>query len=68
MTQDTPPIPSWKKSTRSGANGCVEVLIGQQQISIRDSKDRSGPVLTFTPIEWEAFLGGVRAGEFEVPS
>jgi hypothetical protein len=64
--RDTPPTPSWKKSTRSGANGCVEVRIDQQEIFVRDSKDQLGPALRFTPVEWEAFIGGVRAGEFDL--
>jgi Domain of unknown function (DUF397) len=33
---------------------------------VRDSKDRSGPVLQFTRREWEAFLAGVRHGEFDL--
>ena len=33
----------------------------------RDSKDRDGPVLRFNAHEWEAFLAGVRNGEFEQP-
>jgi hypothetical protein len=36
------------------------------RIAVRDSKDRSGPVLLFTPREWEAFVGGVRGGEFDL--
>jgi hypothetical protein len=52
---------------RSGANGCVEVLVDRRQISVRDSKDLLGPVLTFTPVEWAAFIGGVRDGEFDLP-
>ena len=67
MTTDIPPSPAWKKSSRSNANGCVEVLIEQRQIFVRDSKDRLGPVLTFTPVEWEAFIGGARDGEFDLP-
>lgn len=31
---------------------------------LRDSKDPEGPVLAFTPGEWDAFLAGVRNGEF----
>jgi hypothetical protein len=73
----------WRKSTRSYANGCVEVAFGQSthstsngcvevgqnacQIFVRDSKHPDGPVLQFTPHEWQAFLGGVRAGEFDRP-
>jgi hypothetical protein len=34
---------------------------------VRDSKDRNGPVLRFNAHEWEAFLAGVRNGEFEQP-
>jgi hypothetical protein len=36
-------------------------------VGIRDSKDREGPVLVFRPHEWEAFLAGVRDGEFDLP-
>jgi hypothetical protein len=34
---------------------------------VRDSKDRNGPVLYFNAYELEAFLAGVRNGEFERP-
>ena len=55
----------WRKSTSSESNGCVEVAFVGDQVAIRDSKDRSGPVLQFTHREWEAFLDGVRNGEFD---
>ncbi|HXP21007.1 MAG TPA: DUF397 domain-containing protein [Streptosporangiaceae bacterium] len=59
----------WRKSSYSGDNGgnCVEVagnLPGA--VAVRDSKDPSGPVLTFTPAEWHAFVAGVRDGEFDL--
>ena len=59
---------AWRKSARSGSNGCVEIAFLGGQIAVRDSKDRSGPVLTFAPTEWEAFLAGVRHGEFDAPA
>lgn len=64
-----PEIPpaTWRKSTRSGANGCVEVKFAGERISIRDSKSRRGPVLNFTPLEWAAFVGGIKEGEFDLP-
>jgi len=59
----------WRKSARSNNGGdCVEVagnLPGL--VAVRDSKDPSGPVLVFTPAEWDAFVGGVLAGEFDRP-
>jgi hypothetical protein len=58
----------WRKSTLSGSNGCIEVAFVGAQVAIRQSKDPSGPVLTFSPTEWEAFLAGVRRGEFDAPA
>jgi predicted secreted Zn-dependent protease len=57
----------WRKSGRSGSNGqCTEVLYTGELVLVRDSKDRTGPVLTFTPEEWQAFLDGVRRREFDL--
>ena len=55
----------WHKSSFSGANGCVEVALVEGGAAVRDSKDPASPVLRFTAREWEAFLAGVRAGEFD---
>jgi hypothetical protein len=59
----------WAKSSLSYANGsCVEVSgLSADIIGVRHSKDTKGPVLRFTPAEWDAFLGGVRMGEFDRP-
>lgn len=57
----------WRKSTFSEANGCVEVAFVRGQVAVRDSKDQCGPMLVFTPTEWEAFLAGVCVGEFQSP-
>lgn len=57
----------WAKSSLSYANGsCVEVagLCGEL-IHVRDSKNARGAILSFTPAEWDAFVGGVRNGEFD---
>jgi hypothetical protein len=57
----------WLKSSRSGSNGqCTEVRDRGDAIDVRDSKDPSGPMLTFTPAEWAAFVAGVKAGEFDL--
>jgi prepilin-type processing-associated H-X9-DG protein len=57
----------WRKSARSGSNGCVEVAFADGHVAVRDSKDRQGPVLVFTAAEWRAFVGGVRDGDFDLP-
>lgn len=58
----------WRKASYSSVNGgnCVEVAGNLPGIvAVRDSKDPAGPVLGFSPQEWAAFTGGVRAGEFD---
>lgn len=59
---------NWRKSRRSGGgDNCVEVAFATNgSVGVRDSKNPTGPVLTFTPAEWEAFTGGVRDGEFDI--
>ncbi|MGW0213318.1 DUF397 domain-containing protein [Micromonospora chokoriensis] len=63
--------PRWRTSTRSGDTGgaCVEVADNLPGVVlVRDSKDRSGPVLTFAPAAWRGFVvaaaqvAGRRAG------
>ena len=58
---------AWHKSTRSSGNGnCVEVAVVDDAVGVRDSKDRSGPVLVFTASEWRAFIAGAKDGEFDL--
>jgi Domain of unknown function (DUF397) len=59
--------PYWVKSSYSFSNGnCVEVAnLPGTQVGVRHSKHTEGLVLRFTPDEWQAFLAGVRNGEFD---
>lgn len=48
---------NWAKSTRSnGSDGCVEARLHEGDIQIRDSKDPSGPALTFAAPAYLTFL------------
>ena len=49
----------WRKSSRSGSSGgnCVEVADNLPGVvAVRDSKDPTGPALTFAPTAWRAFV------------
>jgi hypothetical protein len=55
----------WRKSSRSGQNGsCIEVRRLSDIIEVRDTKDRSGPVLSFSALAWRDFVAAVNDGEF----
>ncbi|MEV0725143.1 DUF397 domain-containing protein [Micromonospora purpureochromogenes] len=51
--------PRWRTATRSSSNGgdCVEVADNLPgRVLVRDSKDRAGGMLSFSPAAWRAFL------------
>lgn len=55
---------TWRKSSPSDSQGaeCVEVAITETAVGVRDSKDRTGGTLVFTPGEWDAFISLVKTG------
>ena len=53
---------AWIKSSYSGSQAnCVEVMV-RDRIMVRDSKDRTGRVLRFTPTAWRNFAEQLKAG------
>ncbi|MFG2303093.1 DUF397 domain-containing protein [Actinacidiphila glaucinigra] len=48
----------WFTSSHSNSEGgaCVEVAFAQGAVLVRDSKDRAGARLTFTPGAWADFV------------
>ena len=64
---DVPAALTWRKSTRSiGNSQCVEAArFPGGRLAVRDSKDKSGPMLLFAANEWRAFLSGVKDGKFD---
>lgn len=59
---------TWRKSSRSNTNGaCVEVRRDVTSVQVRDSKDQTGPVLSFTAEAWEEFVTDVAEGGFDRP-
>ena len=47
-------------------NQCVQVAIRKDAVGVKDSKDPGKATLCFTHSEWQAFIEGVKAGEFDV--
>ncbi|MEV7016749.1 DUF397 domain-containing protein [Streptomyces sp. NPDC093991] len=50
---------AWFKSSHSGGNdgnSCVELALTPGTVHVRDSKNATGPRITFTPDTWAAFV------------
>ena len=61
------PQRDWRKSSLSGTgDNCVEgAPLGDGGWAVRDTKDPGGPELAFGRSQWGAFIGRVKAGEFD---
>lgn len=46
---------------------CVEIAREGDRVVMRDSKDPTGPVLTFSRESWGRFIQGAKDGEFDTP-
>lgn len=53
---------TWRKSTYSNGSGgeCVEVAGPEGRVAVRDTMDRQGPSLTFTPEAWRMFAARIK--------
>lgn len=53
---------NWRKSSHSGGNGgsCIEVADHENRILVRDTTDRTGPVLAVSPAAWRRFAEQVK--------
>ena len=63
MTQaESDDLALWRISSKSGGENCVEVAHFPDRVLMRDSKDRGGPVLTFSVEVWRDFIDVISAG------
>lgn len=57
----------FKKSSHCGADGnCVQVALRRGGIVVGDTKHPAGAMLAFNENEWNAFVRGVKDGEFDL--
>lgn len=60
----------WRRSSFSDADAecAIEVaFLPDGHVAVRPTNDDSVEPHVFTPFEWECFVAGVRAGEFDHP-
>lgn len=59
----------WRKSSYSGNGGqCIEVADDDSRVMVRDTKDRTGPMLSFTPDAWRRMVKQVKASLAQQPN
>ena len=59
---------AWRRSSFCGSHGsCVEFYqFGDGVIGLRNKTNSHGYQMLCSPEEWEAFIAGVKAGEFNL--
>lgn len=60
----SPDIP-WRTAVKSAGGNCIQVARRDGAIMIANSRYPSGPTLAYTLQEFDAFLDGVKKGEFD---
>jgi Domain of unknown function (DUF397) len=55
-------MPAWRTSSYTGNGGgnCVEVADHDERVLVRDTKDRTGAVLRFSPAAWRAYVAQLK--------
>jgi hypothetical protein len=61
---------AWRVSSKSANGGgqCVEVgrlADGSGRVAVRHSRHPDAEVIVYSRLEWEAFIAGVKDGEFD---
>lgn len=57
--------PEWRKASLSGHGSCIEVARRNDVIILRDSTQPHAAMLHCATEEWQSFVLGVKAGEFD---
>jgi hypothetical protein len=55
----------WRRSGACADSSCVEAAGNEEHVYLRDGKKPDDAVLRFTRAEWNAFLTGAKAGDFD---
>lgn len=60
---------AWITARACNNSACVQVApLPGGLVALRDSKNASTPAHVFDRAEWGAFVAGVKAGEFDLPT
>jgi hypothetical protein len=52
--------PAWRVSSKSNGSNCIEVRADRTAVLVRDTKNRSQGLLSFSTAAWEDFIKTVQ--------
>lgn len=55
---------AWSKSRHCNNGTCLEWAMPADAVLVRDSKEKEGPILSFSRGAWSGFVAAVRGGRF----
>lgn len=55
----------WRRASFCASGECVEIAQRGNTILVRNSNEPERRAVRYTPEEWQSFVKGVKAGEFD---
>ena len=55
----------WRTPLSCNGGACVAVAASGQTVLMADTKTPGGPVLSYSPAEWEEFVTRIKNGDFD---
>lgn len=66
---NSPSPTTWRTSSRSsgggGGSNCVEVGASPTHVAVRDTKNRSGGILSIDTPEWSSLISSIKDGSLD---
>lgn len=56
---------AWRMANRCNGGECIRVASRGDDVLFSDSKNPSGPFLTYSKAEWQTFAEAIRQGDFD---
>ena len=56
---------TWRTALSCNGGACVQVAATENGLLLGNTRQPSGPMLSYTPDEWREFVAGIKKGDFD---